>query len=114
MLRAAGFPGYRLQWKHAPGHPDIAYPGRKVAIFVNGCFWHRCPKCDLPLPKTNPEYWEEKFRRNVQRDKQKTAELEQLGWRVFVIWECELKSTDPKKFDYIFLNLEDEQKRDGL
>ena len=51
-LRAAGLSGYRLQWK-VPGHPDVAWPGKKVALFVNGCFWHRCPHCNLSLPKSN-------------------------------------------------------------
>ncbi|MDR3307352.1 MAG: very short patch repair endonuclease [Coriobacteriales bacterium] len=105
LLRDAGFSGYRLQWKKAPGRPDIAYPGRKIAIFVNGCFWHRCPKCNLPTPKTNPEYWEEKFCRNVKRDKQKVKELEEAGWTVFVIWECELKKPEKKEFEYMFVTL---------
>ena len=90
-LRAAGYPGYRVNWKKAPGHPDIAYPGRKIAIFVNGCFWHRCPHCDLPLPKSNVGFWQEKFRRNVERDARKTVELESEGWEVFTIWECEIR-----------------------
>ncbi len=93
MLREAGYPGYRLQWK-VPGRPDICYPGRKVAIFVNGCFWHRCPICDLPLPKNNREYWEEKFRRNVEKDARDVRMLESEGWHVVTVWECELKK-DP-------------------
>ena len=67
-LRAAGLTGYRLEWK-VPGKPDIAFPGRKIAIFVNGCFWHRCPKCNPSQPKRNVEFWEAKFRRNVERDR---------------------------------------------
>lgn len=90
-LRAAGLPGYRLQWKKAPGRPDIAYPGRKVAIFVNGCFWHRCPLCHPSMPKRNREFWEAKFRRNVERDARAVAELEDMGWMPITIWECELK-----------------------
>mgnify|MGYP002626540370 CR=1 FL=1 len=92
MLRGMGYPGYRLNWKKAPGKPDIAYPGHKLAIFVNGCFWHRCPVCNLPLPKSHAEYWEEKFRRNVERDAEKTRELEGSGWQVVVIWECRLRN----------------------
>ena len=91
MLREAGYPGYRLNWKKAPGRPDIAYPGHRLAIFVNGCFWHRCPICDMPLPKSHVDYWQEKFRRNVERDAEKTKELEDSGWKVVVIWECRLK-----------------------
>ena len=90
-LREAGLTGYRLQWKKAPGRPDIAFPGRKVAIFVNGCFWHRCPHCHPSVPKRNTVFWEEKFRRNVARDQQAIADLEALGWTAITIWECELK-----------------------
>lgn len=90
-LRAAGLTGYRLQWKKAPGRPDIAFPGRKVAIFVNGCFWHRCPRCQQKVPKRNTEFWEAKFRRNVERDARAIHELEEAGWTAITIWECELK-----------------------
>lgn len=90
-LRAAGLTGYRLQWKKAPGRPDIAFPGRKIAIFVNGCFWHRCPKCNPSEPKRNVEFWQAKFKRNVERDARAIAELQELGWTAITIWECELK-----------------------
>lgn len=90
-LRAAGLTGYRLQWKKAPGRPDIAFPGRKIAIFVNGCFWHRCPHCNPSTPKRNTEFWEAKFRRNVVRDARAITELKELGWTPITIWECELK-----------------------
>jgi DNA mismatch endonuclease (patch repair protein) len=90
-LRAAGLSGYRLHWKKAPGHPDICYPGRKIAIFVNGCFWHRCPYCDLPMPKSNVEYWEAKFVRNRERDEREQEQLVADGWTVCVVWEHALK-----------------------
>ena len=90
-LRAAGVPGYRLHWKACPGKPDICYPGRKVAIFVNGCFWHRCPYCDLPLPHTNVDFWEAKFRRNRERDRRDVERLTADGWTVMVVWECQLR-----------------------
>ena len=89
-LRAAGLTGYRLQWK-VPGHPDVAWPGKRVALFINGCFWHRCPRCQPRVPKTNVEYWVLKFERNVERDERTHAQLEEMGWRVHVVWECELK-----------------------
>lgn len=96
LLRKAlwheGIKGYRLNWKKVPGRPDIAFPGRKVAIFVNGCYWHRCPKCDLPLPKTNTKFWQEKFDRNIVRDEKKNNDLLELGWNVFVFWECDIIS----------------------
>jgi len=92
LLRDLGFPGYRLQWKKAPGRPDIAYPGRKIAIFVNGCFWHHHEGCKYAtMPKTNVEFWKAKFERNIERDRRTVEELEQAGWKVVVIWECELK-----------------------
>jgi len=90
-LRQIGISGYRLHWKKASGRPDIAYPGRKIAIFVNGCFWHRCPHCNLPLPKSNTEFWLKKFERNKERDANKIQNLEDDGWKVIVLWECEIK-----------------------
>ncbi len=89
-LREAGLGGYRLQWK-VPGRPDIAWPGKRVAVEVRGCYWHRCPHCNPSIPKKNVPYWEAKFARNVERDAENLAALEALGWRVHVIWECELK-----------------------
>lgn len=89
-LREAGLGGYRLQWK-VPGRPDIAWPGKRVALFVNGCFWHRCPHCAPPLPKSNVEYWVVKFGRNQERDERNLSQLEDMGWRVHVVWECQLK-----------------------
>ena len=92
MLRELGFPGYRLDWKKAHGHPDIAYPGRKIAIYVMGCFWHRHEGCKYAsTPKTHADYWEAKFARNVERDAEVRAAMEADGWQVVEIWECELK-----------------------
>lgn len=84
--------GYRLNWKKVPGSPDIVFPKRKIAIFVNGCFWHRCPTCNLPLPKSNTEFWETKFKRNIERDQIKIKRLEELSWTVLVIWECSINN----------------------
>lgn len=83
--------GYRSNWKKAPGQPDICFPGKKVALFVHGCFWHRCPICKPPLPKTNTEFWQSKFERNQERDARKISELEKAGWKVLVIWECQIR-----------------------
>jgi DNA mismatch endonuclease (patch repair protein) len=90
-LWKAGIRGYRLHWKKAPAKPDIAFPSKKIAIFLNGCFWHRCPICNLSLPKNNQEFWKSKFERNVARDKEKIEALENEKWQVLVIWECEMK-----------------------
>lgn len=90
-LRAAGLTGYRLQWKREFGRPDVAFPGRRVAIFVHGCFWHRCPYCHPSRPRSNVDFWEAKFARNRERDERHTAELLERGWTVIVVWECRLK-----------------------
>ena len=87
-----GIRGYRLNWRKVPGSPDIAFTRQKLAIFINGCFWHRCPKCELPLPKSNTEFWKDKFNKNVKRDKKKNMQLINFGWRVLVVWECDIKS----------------------
>lgn len=89
-LREAGLGGYRLQWK-APGRPDVAWPGKKTAVLINGCYWHRCPHCNLSMPKRNVEYWTAKFARNVERDERNLRALREAGWKVHVIWECQLK-----------------------
>ena len=86
-----GIKGYRLNWEKVPGKPDIAFPSKKIAIFINGCYWHRCPKCELPLPKTNTKFWKEKFDKNVERDRKKNDELLSLNWNVLVLWECDIK-----------------------
>ncbi|WII08089.1 very short patch repair endonuclease [Methanomassiliicoccales archaeon LGM-RCC1] len=112
-LRDAGYSGYRLQWK-VPGRPDICYPGRKIAIFVNGCFWHRCPKCNLPVPTNNREYWESKFEANKIRDADKISALESSGWTVMVVWECDLKKNLESQIERIaelILSKDDEKKR---
>jgi len=90
-LWASGLRGYRLHWKKVPGRPDIAFPGKRIAIFVNGCFWHRCPNCKPAMPKSNLAFWEEKFNKNIHRDRLKIKSLKKLGWLTVVIWECQLK-----------------------
>ena len=90
-LRAAGLTGYRLHWKGAPGRPDVCFVGRRVAIFVHGCYWHRCPHCALRTPRTHAEFWEAKFARNRERDARAVRELVSAGWTVVVVWECALK-----------------------
>ena len=91
MLREMGYTGYRLQWKKCPGRPDVAFPGRRLAVQVQGCFWHRCPKCKLGKPKSHSEYWEAKFAANVARDERNLKAAREQGWKVITIWECDLK-----------------------
>jgi DNA mismatch endonuclease (patch repair protein) len=93
--------GYRLNVKQLPGRPDIVYPRKHLAIFVHGCFWHRCPMCNLPLPKAHKDFWLEKFRRNVERDGTKTRKLEELSWKVLTVWECEIKEDVNSVVDHI-------------
>ena len=109
MLREMGYSGYRLDWKKAPGHPDIAYPGRKIAIFVHGCFWHRCPRCNLPMPKSHQEYWVPKLERNVQRDEENGRRLIEGGWSVVIIWECQIKSNPDDVRDILHSTLKKER-----
>lgn len=84
---------FRLNDRRLPGSPDLVLPKWNAVVFVHGCFWHRhlgCPKAYTP--KSNASFWQAKFTANQVRDRQKTRELRQLGWRVFVVWECSLKS----------------------
>ena len=104
-LYADGIRGYRLNWKKVPGRPDIAFPGKKISIFINGCYWHRCPHCELPLPKTNAEFWKEKFEKNIKRDKKKEKELLDLGWTVLVFWECKINTNIKDCINKIKVNL---------
>ena len=90
LLHAAGY-RFRLHRKDLPGSPDLAFPSRRKAIFVHGCFWHGhdCPKGRLP--KSRPEYWLPKIEANKVRDARKEAELCALGWEVSTVWQCETK-----------------------
>ncbi len=90
-LHAAGARGYRVNFRAEGVRADIVFTRQRVAVFVHGCFWHRCPTCRYPLPRSNREFWLAKFRRNRQRDRQKVRLLERAGWQVVEIWEHELR-----------------------
>src|SRR5580658_5078353 len=92
-LWKAGVRGYRKNPKGVPGRPDLVFTKHKLAIFVHGCFWHRCPTCNPTSPKTNSLFWSEKFRANVERDRRNVEALEAQGFRVLTIWECELNES---------------------
>ena len=81
---------FRIHDKKLPGKPDIVLPKYKAVIFVHGCFWHRCPQCNLALPKSNVDYWRTKFEKNIERDRRKEQSLTELGWDVWTIWECDI------------------------
>ena len=92
VLHRRGF-RYRLHVKDLPGSPDIVFPSRRLAVFVHGWFWHRHRGCKAATNlKTQQEFWQAKFERNVERDAEAIARLEQMGWRTHVVWECEAKS----------------------
>lgn len=81
----------KLYKNSLPGRPDFVYPKKRLAVFVHGCFWHRCPVCNLSLPKANRNFWKRKFERNVERDRLVKRELKSMGWDVIVLWEHEMK-----------------------
>lgn len=91
-LVRAGVKGWQLHTKDLPGTPDFYFPNPKLAVFVDGCFWHGCPKCGH-IPKTRSKFWEAKIKRNKQRDRKKRAELRNMGISTLGIWEHELKSS---------------------
>jgi DNA mismatch endonuclease (patch repair protein) len=85
---------FSLHRKNLPGTPDLVLPKRSAVVFVHGCYWHRHRGCRFTTtPKTNVEFWQNKFGENQERDKRDRAALKKLGWKVFVIWECQAKSS---------------------
>lgn len=93
ILRKSGVK-YRLHY--GKEKIDIAIPSKKTAIFIDGCFWHNCPKHGH-IPKSNRKYWVPKLKRNVERDKEKTMRLKKVGWRVIRIWEHQIDTFIKKK-----------------
>ncbi len=95
LLRSMGHTGYRIHRSDIPGKPDIVWVGRKLAIFIHGCFWHghSCHR-GARIPKTRRDYWVNKIRRTQQRDLKYLSSLAALGWRVLMLWECELHDQD--------------------
>ena len=83
---------YRLNYKELPGSPDLYIPKYRVAIFVNGCFWHMHENCRYSsIPKNNHDFWKNKLEGNVERDRENYAQLESMGIKVIVVWGCEIK-----------------------
>lgn len=89
LFKAYGIKYWKRHYK-IKGKPDFVFPKNKVAIFVDGCFWHG-HECSNLKPKSNIQYWESKIKKNKERDAQVSAYLEKRGWRVLRVWECELK-----------------------
>lgn len=96
LVHSLGF-RYRLHARDLPGKPDLVFRSRRKAIFVHGCFWHRHPDpaCKLARrPKSRHEFWDAKFAANVARDAIVMEQLANIGWRVMIVWECELRDVE--------------------
>lgn len=95
MLHRGGY-RYRLHRRDLPGRPDIVFPGRRAVVFVHGCFWHqhKAKECRARPPKSNLDYWLPKLQRNVERDAKNMEALAAAGWRVLVVWECEVRDKE--------------------
>lgn len=94
LLHAMGF-RYRLHVRDLPGKPDLVFPASRAVLFVHGCFWHmhRC-RYGKPVPATNKDFWAEKRRGNVERDRRNRRQLRADGWTVFEVWECHTREGD--------------------
>lgn len=94
IVHGMGF-RYRLHVGNLPGKPDLVFPGRRAVIFMHGCFWHRHENCKLArLPKSKLDFWRPKLEANRQRDLFNEHRLRELGWRVLVVWECEMNDSE--------------------
>ena len=92
VLHSMGY-RFRLHRKNLPGSPDIVLPKYKTVIFVHGCFWHRHENCKYAsTPKTREEFWQNKFKVNLKRDREIQEKIKNIGWKSVVIWECEVKN----------------------
>lgn len=98
---------FRKNVKELPGKPDIVLPKYKTVVFINGCFWHGHHGCRyFVMPKSNTDYWSKKIAYNVERDRFVSTKLEELGWNVITIWECELKKAKRENtLEYLYYNI---------
>lgn len=94
-LRAIGRKPPLAHPPRLPGRPDLAFTRPRLAVFVNGCFWHRCPYCNPSVPKTHQEFWSKKFDANVRRDRRERRALLRAGWPTITLWECQIRD-NPK------------------
>lgn len=92
-LWQAGKRGYRLHSKEVPGRPDVSFSKNKLAVFVHGCYWHQCPRCEgkKAYPRSNKAFWDKKFAENAARDARVQVSLRESGWQSLVFWECEVR-----------------------
>lgn len=107
MLEEAGYSHWQEHDPSLPGRPDFSFPEAKVAVFVDGCFWHGCPHChDGHIPKSNCAYWSGKIARNKRRDRRVSTQLRRLGWTVIRVWECRLKENPARELKRILRKLD--------
>ena len=97
MMAGMRLSGWRRNAPEVVGKPDAAFCEERVAVFVDGCFWHGCPHCKRPMPENNAEYWLGKIKRNVDRDNRVNCDLFEQGWAVIRIWEHEMKEVVTRK-----------------
>ena len=108
-LHSQGF-RYRVNDRRYPGKPDIVLPKYKTAIFINGCFWHHHENCKYAtVPKTRTEFWLEKFETNRRNDYIKQEKLREMGWKVIVIWECEIKHSFESRMKDVIADITGQQ-----
>jgi len=100
LFRKTSIP-FRKHYSKAPGKPDLAFLPSKTAVFIHGCFWHGCPRCKPPKPKSNKDYWNKKLKRTKERDEGQIKLLKKCGWKTIVIWECQIKNNPDKQISRI-------------
>lgn len=106
MLHRCGL-RFSLRRKDLPGQPDIVMPKHNMVVFVHGCYWHRHRGCKAArMPAANQEFWQDKFRKTQKRDRQHKKEIEKAGWRVVVIWECQVMKEPEKVLNRILSHIE--------
>ena len=109
ILFRRGFRGYRIHY-HLTGKPDIVFVSKRLVIFIDGCFWHHCPKCFIE-PATRRSFWSDKIKKNVRRDKMVNKTLRQLGWKIIRFWEHEVKDNPEKCLIVIMAELKKNKSR---
>jgi DNA mismatch endonuclease (patch repair protein) len=97
MLARMGLKGWKKNVENITGKPDIAFVNQRVAVFIDGCFWHGCPYCHRKLPETNREYWKKKIKRNIALAKSHNRQLRRDGWTVIRVWEHDIANTSKIK-----------------
>lgn len=108
LLHRAGY-RFRINYNKFAGKPDIVLPKYKTVLFVHGCFWHRHENCSrATTPNTNREYWLKKFQKNVKRDVRNQTKIKALGWKIIVVWECEVMKDPVSILNVIIRKLEDD------